>query len=31
MQYNDDDRKTTSTQLEKGMGQTVSDLYDVLR
>lgn len=29
-QYNDDDRKTTSTQLQRGMLQTLEDLYEVI-
>lgn len=27
---NDDDRETTSTQLQRGMMQTLEDLYDVV-
>ena len=28
-QFNDDDRATSSTQLARGMGQTLDDLYEV--
>jgi len=27
--WNDDDKKTSSTQLRRGMDQTLQDLYDV--
>ena len=30
MQHNDDDRETTSTQMQRGVAQTLEDLYDVL-
>ncbi len=28
--WNDDDKKTSTTQLRRGMDQTINDLFDVL-
>lgn len=29
MKYNDDDKQTSSTQMQRGMVQTLEDLYGV--